>query len=78
MAITLEQVKNTRIDTLIDEITLQARVSELGEQISRDYAGQDLILICILRGFGISMSAVSLCLAANACASSRVSKYMRT
>ncbi len=50
MAITLEQVKNTRIDTLIDEITLQARVSELGEQISRDYAGQDLILICILRG----------------------------
>jgi hypoxanthine phosphoribosyltransferase len=37
-------------ETLIDETTLQARVAELGAQISRDYAGQDLILICILRG----------------------------
>jgi len=37
-------------EVLIDEQTLQKRVRELGEQISRDYAGEDLLLICILRG----------------------------
>jgi hypoxanthine phosphoribosyltransferase len=37
-------------EILIDEETLKKRVAELGEQINRDYAGQDLVLICILRG----------------------------
>jgi hypoxanthine phosphoribosyltransferase len=37
-------------EVLIDEETLKNRVAELGEQISHDYAGQDLVLICILRG----------------------------
>ncbi|MFZ5818404.1 MAG: hypoxanthine phosphoribosyltransferase [Chloroflexota bacterium] len=38
-------------ETLIDEMTLQARIAELGAEISRDYAGTDtLLLICILRG----------------------------
>jgi len=38
-------------ETLIDEHTLQSRISEIGEEISRDYAGTDnLLLICILRG----------------------------
>jgi hypoxanthine phosphoribosyltransferase len=38
-------------EILIDEQTLQKRVAELGEQISSDYAeGDDLILICILKG----------------------------
>lgn len=38
-------------ETLIDEHTLQHRVTEIGEEISRDYAGTDnLLLICILRG----------------------------
>lgn len=35
---------------LIDEETLQNRIKELGEQISRDYQGQDLLLLCILKG----------------------------
>jgi len=35
---------------LIDEATLQTRVQELGAQISQDYQGQDLLLICILKG----------------------------
>ena len=35
---------------LIDEDTLQARIKELGEQISADYADKDLILLCILKG----------------------------
>ena len=36
---------------LIDEVTLQNRIKELGAQISADYAGCDsLLLICILKG----------------------------
>jgi len=38
-------------ETLIDEDTLQNRVIEIGNEINRDYAGTDtLLLICILRG----------------------------
>ncbi|MGD8554538.1 MAG: hypoxanthine phosphoribosyltransferase [Anaerolineales bacterium] len=37
-------------ETLITEDALQARIQELGKQISQDYAGKDLLLICILRG----------------------------
>ncbi len=37
-------------EVLIDEETLQKRVKELGEQISRDYQDDDLLLVCILRG----------------------------
>ena len=37
-------------EILIDATTLQDRIAELGIEISRDYQGQDLHLICILRG----------------------------
>ena len=38
-------------ETLIDEDTLQNRIVEIGDEINRDYAGTDtLLLICILRG----------------------------
>jgi len=35
---------------LIDEERLRSRVSELGEEISADYAGRDLLLIGVLKG----------------------------
>ncbi|MCL4529916.1 MAG: hypoxanthine phosphoribosyltransferase [Chloroflexi bacterium] len=35
---------------LIDEKSLQTRVAELGAEISADYPGDNLLLICILRG----------------------------
>jgi len=35
---------------LFTEETLQARIKELGAEISRDYHGQSLHLVCILRG----------------------------
>ncbi len=35
---------------LIDEQTLQKRVAELGAEISRDYAGKNLLLVCVLKG----------------------------
>ena len=35
---------------LIDEETLQRRIRELGEEISSDYTGKDLLLIGVLKG----------------------------
>lgn len=37
-------------EVLISEAALQKRVAELGEEVSRDYMRQELLLICILRG----------------------------
>lgn len=35
---------------LIPAEALQRRIAELGAQISRDYAGKDLTLVCVLKG----------------------------
>ena len=35
---------------MITEAQLRHRIAELGARISEDYAGQDLLLVCILRG----------------------------
>lgn len=35
---------------LIDEASLRQRVAELGQAISADYEGRDLVLICVLKG----------------------------
>ena len=37
-------------EVLISEETLQKRIAELGQEISHDYKGKELILVCILRG----------------------------
>jgi hypoxanthine phosphoribosyltransferase len=37
-------------EIIVSEDALQQRISELGVEISRDYQGQDLLLVCILRG----------------------------
>lgn len=37
-------------ETLLTESDIQQRVKELGAQISQDYHGKDLVVICILRG----------------------------
>ena len=43
------------IRELISEENVDARIRELGEQISRDYAGESLHLVCILKGACIFM-----------------------
>jgi hypoxanthine phosphoribosyltransferase len=35
---------------LLNESTIKKRVRELGDQISRDYEGKNMVAICILRG----------------------------
>lgn len=37
-------------EVLISEQQIKQRVAELGAEISHDYAGKDLVLVCILRG----------------------------
>jgi len=39
-----------RIRTLISADKIQQRVKELGSEITRDYAGRSLVLICVLKG----------------------------
>ena len=39
-----------RIVTLISEGEIAARVKALGEQISKDYQGRNLVLVCVLKG----------------------------
>lgn len=43
-------------EILVDEQQIARRVRELGEEISRDYAGRPLVLICILRGAVVFMA----------------------
>ncbi len=42
--------KLENVDVMIGEEELQRRIKELGEQITRDYAGKTLLIICILKG----------------------------
>ena len=37
-------------EVLIDEASLRARVVELGDELSADYAGRDLLLVGVLKG----------------------------
>jgi hypoxanthine phosphoribosyltransferase len=46
----MQRYKDVLAEILIDKKTLQARVKELGAEISSDYEGDDLVLICVLRG----------------------------
>jgi hypoxanthine phosphoribosyltransferase len=38
------------VGTLINEAKVQARVRDLGAEITRDYQGKDLTLVCVLKG----------------------------
>jgi len=41
------------LEILFDERTIEQRILELAAQISRDYAGKELLLVCILKGAAI-------------------------
>lgn len=46
----MQNYQDILAEILIDEETLQARIKELGVEISIDYPEDSLLLICILRG----------------------------
>jgi hypoxanthine phosphoribosyltransferase len=43
-------------EVLVDEKAIEKRIAELGGQISRDYAGEELLIVCLLRG-GLTFTA---------------------
>jgi hypoxanthine phosphoribosyltransferase len=43
-------------EVIVDQTAIQKRVQELGTQISREYAGENLLVVCLLRG-GITFTA---------------------
>jgi hypoxanthine phosphoribosyltransferase len=48
--VSLTELERAVTEVLVDEVTLRTRVAELGEEISRDYQGRDLLLIGVLKG----------------------------
>ena len=46
----MSSYENFLSEVLISEEDLKTRIKQLGEEINRDYQGQDLHLVCILRG----------------------------
>lgn len=46
----MQDYKEFLAEILIDQDQLQRRIVELGAEISRDYVGKELHLVCILRG----------------------------
>lgn len=46
----MEKLKTLHSNVLITEAQIRKRIRELGSQISKDYADEELVLICVLRG----------------------------
>ena len=46
----METVKDAVGEILIEEEPLQARIRELGAEISQEYEGRDLLLVGVLKG----------------------------
>ncbi len=41
---------NSNLDVLFSKVQIQARIDELGEQITHDYVAKDLVLVSVLKG----------------------------
>lgn len=39
-----------KVDVLISESAIKKRIQELADNISKDYAGKEVVLICVLKG----------------------------
>ena len=46
----MSELEKDVAEILIDEDSLQRRIAELGDEVSADYAGRDLLLIGVLQG----------------------------
>lgn len=41
---------NNKINVLLSEEQVDARIAELGAQISKEYEGEEIFMICTLKG----------------------------
>ncbi len=46
----MQEYEDFLSEILVDTKQLKARITELGQEISNDYRGEEVLLICILRG----------------------------
>lgn len=46
----MQEYKDFLSEILVNTKQLEARITELGQEISNDYRGEEVLLICILRG----------------------------
>lgn len=46
----MEKLITSPNKALLTEVQIRERIRELGNQISQDYANQELVLVCVLRG----------------------------
>lgn len=49
-------IDKSMLKVMIDQKTLEDRIAEVGRQISADYKGKEIIMICILKGSVMFMS----------------------
>jgi len=52
----MSDLKKNEPKVLIPEVKIDARITELAQQISNDYAGQDITAVCVLKGSFIFFS----------------------
>lgn len=52
----LSEMNNTNLEIMFSEEQIKARVAEIGRQITREYAGKELVLIGVLKGSVIFLS----------------------
>ncbi|HIY07831.1 MAG TPA: hypoxanthine phosphoribosyltransferase [Firmicutes bacterium] len=52
----MEDMRQDMETILFDQAQLEAKVAQLGEQISRDYEGKDLLLVGVLKGSVVFMA----------------------
>lgn len=50
------------LEVLIDRETIQSRVRELGEEIARDYAGEEIAVVSVLKGSFIFLADLVRCI----------------
>lgn len=48
-------LREDQIEVMIDQEKLENRIAELGKQISEDYAGREIEMICVLKGGAMFM-----------------------
>lgn len=50
------EFENPNLEVLLSESQIKARIAELGREIAHDYAGQELVMVGVLKGSCIFMS----------------------
>jgi len=56
MALVTMELEEDIAEVLLTQEAIAARIAEMGAEISRDYAGKELMLVCILKGANLFLA----------------------